>query len=86
MSRLQRGEVTSELPEDWWATADVLAYLASAGSPIARATWATYVRRGQAPAPARKIGHSPVWRPDVIRAWQESRRGQGWRASEHKSR
>src|SRR6266540_995506 len=49
-SRLMSG-TTAELPNDWWTTEDVLAFLRSAGAPISRATWAAYVSRGQAPAP-----------------------------------
>lgn len=85
MSERQTETTAPELPKDWWATADVLAYLESVGSPVARATWATYVSRGQAPAPERKVGRTPVWRPDVIRSWHESRRGQGWRGEQKPS-
>lgn len=68
-----------ELPSDWWTTEDVLAYLSSAGAPISRATWSAYVTRGQAPAPDRTFGRSPVWLPDSVRAWQAARprRGSG---------
>lgn len=79
---LHHGEATSELPDDWWATADVLTYLASVGAPISRGTWTSYVARGQAPAAERVIGKTRVWRPATVKAWHESRRGQGWRARE----
>jgi predicted DNA-binding transcriptional regulator AlpA len=70
-------ETAPELPTDWWTTADVLAFLETAGTPISRATWAAYVSRNQAPAPDRTFGRSPVWRPDAVRAWQASRPRRG---------
>lgn len=82
MTKPRWERTSSELPEDWWATADVLVYLASVDSPISRGTWTSYVARGQAPAPDRVIGSTPVWRSATITAWRESRRGGGWRASE----
>ncbi len=68
-----------ELPQDWWTTDDVLAYLRSVGAPISRQTWSSYVTRGQAPAPDRNFGRSPVWTPQAVRDWQEARprRGSG---------
>lgn len=70
-------ETTDGLPEDWWTTEDVLAFLRSAGAPVSRATWAAYVSRGQAPAPDRMFGRSPAWRPAAVRAWQASRPRRG---------
>ncbi len=67
----------TELPSDWWSTADVLAYLKSVGTPISRATWSAYVSRGQAPAPDRTFGKSPVWRPKAVKDWQASRPRRG---------
>src|SRR6266498_2674171 len=43
-SRLMSG-TTAELPNDWWTTEDVLAFLRSAGAPISRATWAACTHR-----------------------------------------
>ncbi|NJP34157.1 helix-turn-helix transcriptional regulator [Micromonospora thermarum] len=68
---------SSELPTDWWTTEHVRAYLASVGVPISRATWASYVSRGQAPAPDRMFGRSPAWRPKTIQQWQASRPRRG---------
>lgn len=82
MSEHGQAEPEPALPEDWWATADVLRYLESAGAPIGRSTWSTYVARGQAPPAERVIGGSPVWRPATVRAWHAERRGQGWRAGQ----
>jgi hypothetical protein len=76
-SRLM-SETTAELPNDWWTTDDVLAFLRSAGAPVSRATWSAYVARGQAPAPDRLFGRSPAWRPAVIRRWQAARPRRGW--------
>src|SRR5688572_11484222 len=70
-------ETTDGLPEDWWTTENVLAYLRSAGAPISRVTWAAYVSRGQAPAADRMFGRSPAWRPAVIRDWQANRPRRG---------
>lgn len=71
-----------QLPEDWWTTADVLAYLEQAGAPISRATWNAYVSRGQAPSADRTFGRSPVWQPESIRRWQAARPRRGSRPSE----
>src|SRR5690349_20098930 len=68
---------TDDLPEDWWTTEDVLAFLRSAGAPISRVTWAAYVSRGQAPAADRMFGRSPAWRPAAVRQWQAKRPRRG---------
>ncbi|WP_146164346.1 helix-turn-helix transcriptional regulator [Pseudosporangium ferrugineum] len=70
-------ETTRELPEDWWTTEDVLAFLRTVGAPISRVTWAAYVSRGQAPAADRMFGRSPAWRPAAIRQWQAGRPRRG---------
>jgi hypothetical protein len=67
----------AELPTDWWTTPDVLRYLEAVGAPIQRGTWSAYLARGQAPAPERRIGNYPLWRPATIKAWQASRQGPG---------
>lgn len=67
----------TELPDDWWTTTDVLAFLKQAGTPVSRATWAAYVSREQAPAPARHFGRSPVWKPADVREWQATRPRRG---------
>ncbi|KQC35060.1 hypothetical protein UK82_28530 [Frankia sp. ACN1ag] len=63
-----------------WTRDQVLAYLADAGRPLTADTWSGYVTRAQAPAPARRVGRTPMWDPDTVRAWQAARRGRGWRA------
>lgn len=40
-------------------------------------TWSAYVARGQAPAPARHIGRTPLWSRAQVTAWQAARRGPG---------
>ena len=70
-------EMSRDLPADWWTTEDVLEFLRSAGAPVSRPTWASYVSRGQAPAPDRMFGRSPAWRPSAIRDWQASRPRRG---------
>ena len=67
----------ADLPTDWWTTEHVRTYLASVGVPISRATWASYVSRGQAPAPDRMFGRSPAWRPKTIQQWQAGRPRRG---------
>jgi len=57
-----------ELPEDWWTTNDVAAYLG-----ISQSTIRSYVARQQMPAPDRHIGRTAVWKPDTIRTWHEDR-------------
>lgn len=49
----------------------VLAYLAQHGRTITPATWRSYVGRGQAPAPVRHVGRTPLWRIADIDAWLE---------------
>ncbi|SCL15149.1 helix-turn-helix transcriptional regulator [Micromonospora inyonensis] len=71
----------ADLPTDWWTTEHVRTYLASVGAPISRATWASYVSRGQAPAPDRMFGRSPAWQPQTIRKWQAERPRRGTPAS-----
>jgi hypothetical protein len=66
-----------ELPQDWWTTEDVLAFLRSVGAPISRSTWSSYVARGQAPAPDRIFGRSSAWKPAAIREWQAGRPRRG---------
>jgi hypothetical protein len=61
------------LPTDWWTSSDVVAYLTGAGHRIVPSTWYAYRARGQAPAPDRHFGRSPVWRPDTIRTWHHNR-------------
>lgn len=75
--RVRSPVMSGELPTDWWTTENVLAFLQSAGAPISRATWASYVSRGQAPAPDRMFGRSPAWLPAAVRDWQANRPRRG---------
>lgn len=45
-------------------------------------TWSGYVSRGQAPAPKRHVGRTPVWDEAEIRDWMENRPGRGSRTSD----
>lgn len=47
----------------------VLAYLNQHGRRIESATWRSYVGRGQAPAPVRHVGRTPLWHLDDVDAW-----------------
>lgn len=47
----------------------VLAYLAENGRKITPATWRSYVGRGQAPAPSKWVGRTPVWLLEDIEKW-----------------
>lgn len=42
---------------------------------IARATWLTHRRRGNAPQPAGRIGRSPYWTLEQLDAWKRDRWG-----------
>lgn len=44
-------------------------------------TWSGYVARGQAPAPRRHVGRTPLWDAAEVRAWLESRPGRGSRST-----
>ena len=60
--------VAGDLPEDWWTTQDVAAFL-----KVAPSTIRAYVARGQMPSADRRIGREPVWRPATIRNWHSHR-------------
>jgi predicted DNA-binding transcriptional regulator AlpA len=66
--------IVSDLPSDWWSTADVASYLR-----VSESTIRSYVAREQMPKPDRRIGSVGVWRPATIRKWdaQRPRRGGG---------
>lgn len=42
---------------------------------IAPATWRSYVARGHAPAPKRRVGATPVWDPQAVKGWTRPGRG-----------
>jgi predicted DNA-binding transcriptional regulator AlpA len=56
------------LPDDWWSTDDVAAFLGVGASTIR-----AYVTRRQMPQPDRYIGRTRLWRPQTIREWHSSR-------------
>lgn len=52
------------------ATSDqVLAYLRERGRVITAATWRSYVGRGQAPAPVRHVGRTPIYDLTAVDSW-----------------
>lgn len=53
--------------------AEVLAYLARHGRRIEPGTWSSYVARGQAPAPVRRVGRTPLWALEDISQWLAER-------------
>jgi hypothetical protein len=63
--------MTSDVLEEWVA-AECATYW-----NIEPSTWRSYVARKQAPQPKRRVGRTPVWDPEVVRAWKRS--GQGAR-------
>lgn len=50
-------------------SAQVLAFLNARGRRITPATWRSYVSRGQAPAPLRTVGRTPLWDLNEISRW-----------------
>jgi len=64
--------IVSDLPSDWWSTADVASYLG-----VSESTIRSYVAREQMPKPDRRIGSVGVWRPATIRKWDEQRPRRG---------
>ncbi|RYI20432.1 helix-turn-helix domain-containing protein [Dermacoccus sp. 147Ba] len=49
---------------------------------VSVSSWSSYVSRGQAPAAARHVGRTPLWRRDVVDEWRKNRPGQGRRNTE----
>jgi hypothetical protein len=64
-------------PTDEWTNGDVLRYLISVGRKITDSTWTTYVSRGQAPAPLRHVGRTPVFSPVAVITWHLASQGPG---------
>lgn len=60
--------MTTELPDDWWTTENVAAYLS-----ISTSTVRAYLARDQMPQPDRKLGPMSLWRPETVREWAASR-------------
>ena len=50
---------------------------AAASIGVTAATWSGYVSRGFAPAPTEVVGRTPLWDPDVVQQWHQSRPGTG---------
>ena len=48
-----------------WSVGEVAAYLG-----VKRSTVTAYRSRGQMPQPDGRVGRSPWWRPETIRAWR----------------
>lgn len=57
----------------------LVAYLHRLGHPVSLDTWSSYVSRGLAPQPSKRIGRTPLWSEDVVLEWTRSRTGQGQR-------
>lgn len=55
-----------------WTVADIAEHLG-----VTAATVRAYAARSQMPAPDRRIGGKPLWRPATIRAWRAERPGMG---------
>ena len=56
---------------DQWTMAEVAAHLGIAAQSVRRYR----VRDASFPAPDGKLGRTPWWRPDTIKAWQAARPG-----------
>lgn len=54
---------------------------AAAIAGVTADTFSAYVSRGQAPAPSRHIGRTPLWDQAAVRTWVEHRPGKGSRAT-----
>ena len=48
-----------------WSVAEVAAYLG-----VKPGTITAYLARGQMPQPDGRVGRTPWWRPETIRAWR----------------
>lgn len=75
-------EIPEGFPATEWTSEDVLRYLAIRGRNMAPATWYSYVSRGQAPQPIRRVGRTPVFDPLQIIAYAEASTGPGRPRSE----
>lgn len=70
-------EIPEGFPTTEWTSEDVVRYLAIRGRTIAPATWYSYVSRGQAPQPIRRVGRTPVFDPMQIIAYVDASTGPG---------
>lgn len=60
--------------------ADVLALIEDrTGKAITSSTWRSYVARGQAPKPKRRISNAPLYSREDIEQWIADRPGSGAR-------
>ena len=65
---------------DLLSPADVLALIEDrTGRAITSSTWRSYVARGQAPKPVRRISNAPLYSRDDIEQWITDRPGSGAR-------
>jgi hypothetical protein len=55
---------------EWWGVAE-----AASHCHVTPATWRGYVHRGYGPAPDLRVGRTPAWRPETVRAWHTARPG-----------
>ncbi len=60
--------MTDELPEDWWTTEHVAAYLTVTASTVR-----AYLARKQMPPPDRRLGNLQLWQPSTVQEWNETR-------------
>lgn len=67
-----------------WLSEEIPVAEAAAIGGIKPSTFRSYVRRGQAPAPHRHYGRTPVWTRAVIIDWMNNRPGIGARSDLHK--
>jgi hypothetical protein len=63
--------VAGAKPMTEYTIKQVVAFLLSKGRPITAGTWRAYVARGQAPAPVRRVGATPLWRREDVEAWRK---------------
>lgn len=61
--------------------AELLLMEAAAMAGVKPRTWSSYVARGQAPAPVRRVGRTGLWDEAEVQEWIRSRPGQGSRAT-----
>lgn len=56
------------MSDDQWSPADVAAHLG-----VQPKTVTGYLARGRMPEPDGRVGRTPWWRPETIRAWRQSK-------------
>ncbi|MFC9976370.1 helix-turn-helix domain-containing protein [Spirillospora sp. NPDC127200] len=75
-----REHVGLDLDAAWWGISEVATYLMVDAVSVQR-----YHSQGRMPAPDRRVGRSPAWRPQTIIAWAKTRPRYTWKdpASKH---